>query len=60
MAVYNGAKTWEMSVGQHVEQNSKGLKLSSVRRAIGFAEVWGRRYKDKIMLGLGYREMRHD
>lgn len=46
MAAYNGgAKSWEMSVGQHVEQNSQGLKLklSSVRRAIGFAEVWGRK-----------------
>ena len=37
MGVYNGARTWEMSVGQHVEQNSQGLKLSSVRRAIEVA-----------------------
>jgi hypothetical protein len=32
LGVYNGAQTWEMSVGQHVEQNSQGLP----RGAIGF------------------------
>ena len=40
--VYNGGQTWEMSVGQHVEQKSQGLS-GLPRGAIGFAEVWGER-----------------
>lgn len=28
MGVYNGARTWEMSVGQHVEQKSRGFRAA--------------------------------
>ena len=28
LGVYSGARTWEMSVGQHVEQKSRGFRAA--------------------------------